>query len=173
VNPDNLSVEVQNELAVFAATLINSVRQQFGLSAVEVTQGAQEFARTLTRNYKATHGNTVPFFNYNQPGKNGHIGIGPHDRTIIEQAATSVGLKANDDNMYENIGFFDDVHTVNGIKRSIYNSIKYMLFTDFTYGNTFGHTVNLLRSDKTNPSAPVYLGVSTETVGGLNTHYVI
>lgn len=173
VNPDNLSVEVQNELAVFAATLINSVRQQFGLSAVEVTQGAQEFARTLTQNYKATHGNTVPFFNYNQPGKNGHIGIGPHDRTIIEQAATSVGLKANDDNMYENIGFFDDVHTVNGIKRSIYNSIKYMLFTDFTYGNTFGHTVNLLRSDKTNPSAPVYLGVSTETVGGLNTHYVI
>ncbi|XCY66366.1 hypothetical protein ABG807_01475 [Streptococcus iniae] len=42
----------------------------------------------------------------------------------------------NDDNMYENLGFFDDVHTVNGIKRSIYNSVRYMLFTDYLHGNT-------------------------------------
>lgn len=173
VNPDKLTPEIQDELALFAASMINSVRSQLGLSPIVVSKGSQEFARILTTTYKATHGTRVPFFNYGQPGVAGHYGIGPHDRTLIENAATSVGLIRNDDNMYENIGFFNDVYTVNGIKRSIYNSLRYMLFTDNMHGNTFGHTVNLLRSDKTNPSAPVYLGVSTETVAGLGTHYVV
>lgn len=173
VNIDQLTPEVQNELALFAASMINSVRQQLGLSQLVVSQGSQDFARYLTTSYKATHGNSRPFFNYGQAGVAGHYGIGPHDKTIIEASAQKVGLIPNDDNMYENLGFFDDVHTVNGIKRSIFNSIRYMLFTDYLHGNTLGHTVNFLRSDKSNPSAPVYLGVSTSSVGGLNTHYVV
>ncbi|VTS45077.1 membrane anchored protein [Streptococcus porcinus] len=173
VNPDKLTPEVQNELALFAAAMINSVRQQLGLPPVVVSEGAQAFVRTLTTSYKATHGTKVPSFSYGQPGVAGHYGVGPHDKTLIERAATSVGLIPNDDNMYEDIGFFNDVHTVNGIKRSIYNTIKYMLFTDHLHGNTFGHTVNLLRVDKTNPRATVHLGVSTETVAGLGTHFVV
>ncbi|AGM99664.1 SEC10/PgrA surface exclusion domain-containing protein [Streptococcus iniae] len=173
VNIDQLTPEVQNELALFATSMINSVRQQLGLSQLIVSQGSQDFARYLTTSYKATHGNTRPFFNYGQAGVAGHRGIGPHDKTIIQASAQKVGLIPNDDNMYENLGFFDDVHTVNGIKRSIYNSVRYMLFTDYLHGNTLGHTVNFLRWDKTNPSAPVYLGVSTSSVGGLNTHYVV
>lgn len=173
VNPDKLTPEVQNELALFAAAMINSVRQQLGLPPVVVSEGAQAFVRALTTSYKATHGTKVPSFTYGQPGVAGHYGVGPHDKTLIERAATSVGLIPNDDNMYEDIGFFNDVHTVNGIKRSIYNTIKYMLFTDHLHGNTFGHTVNLLRVDKSNPNAPVHLGVSTETVAGLGTHFVV
>lgn len=174
VDPNNLSTAVQDELALFASQMINSVRKELNLAPVVVTRGSQEFAKILTTSYKATHGNTIPNFTYGVPDNHGHYGVGPHDRTIIEASASSVGLVRNDDNMYENIGFFNDVPTVNGIKRSIYNSLKYMLFTDYLHGNIFGHTVNLLRSDKVNPSAPVYLGFSTETVGGgLNTHFVI
>ncbi|WP_251006277.1 SEC10/PgrA surface exclusion domain-containing protein [Streptococcus equi] len=75
--------------------------------------------------------------------------------------------------MYENLGAFNEVHTVNGIKRGIYDSIKYMLFTDHLHGNTYGHAVNFLRVDKTDPNAPVYLGFSTSNVESLNEHFVI
>ncbi|MFZ8207907.1 SEC10/PgrA surface exclusion domain-containing protein, partial [Streptococcus pyogenes] len=127
VDPDNLTPEVQNELAQFAAHMINSVRRQLGLPPVTVTAGSQEFARLLSTSYKKTHGNTRPSFVYGQPGVSGHYGVGPHDKTIIEDSAGASGLIRNDDNMYENIGAFNDVHTVNGIKRGIYDSIKYML----------------------------------------------
>ncbi|WP_159561578.1 SEC10/PgrA surface exclusion domain-containing protein [Streptococcus halichoeri] len=173
VNPDNLSQDVQNELAQFAAAMINQVRTQLGLPPVAVTEGSQEFARKLTQNYKTTHNNTRPNFQFGVAGIAGHKGIGPHDKTIIENSAQAVGLRANDDNMYESIGFFNDVYTVNGLKRSIYNSLRYMFFEDYTYGNTFGHTVNLLRTDKVNPTKPIYLGFSTDTVQGLNTHFLL
>lgn len=173
VDPDNLSQEVQNELAQFAAQMINDVRKQLGLVPVTVTVGSQEFARLLTKSYKETHQNTRPSFVYGQAGTAGHYGVGPHDKTIIEASASTVGLRPNDDNMYENLGAFNEVHTVNGIKRGIYDSIKYMLFTDHLHGNTYGHAVNFLRVDKTNPSAPVYLGFSTSNVGSLNEHFVI
>ncbi|XCY70841.1 hypothetical protein ABG808_04695 [Streptococcus iniae] len=55
--------------------MINSVRQQLGLSQLIVSQGSQDFARYLTTSYKATHGNTRPFFNYGQAGVAGHRGI--------------------------------------------------------------------------------------------------
>ncbi|NGL83642.1 SEC10/PgrA surface exclusion domain-containing protein [Streptococcus equi] len=173
VDPDNLSQEVQNELAQFAAQMINDVRKQLGLVPVTVTVGSQEFARLLTKSYKATHQNTRPSFVYGQVDASGHRGVGPHDQTIIEESAVKVGLRQKDDNMYENLGAFNEVHTVNGIKRGIYDSIKYMLFTDHLHGNTYGHAVNFLRVDKTNPNAPVYLGFSTSNVGSLNEHFVI
>ncbi|HEP1351076.1 SEC10/PgrA surface exclusion domain-containing protein [Streptococcus pyogenes] len=173
VDPDNLTPEVQNELAQFAAHMINSVRRQLGLPPVTVTAGSQEFARLLSTSYKKTHGNTRPSFVYGQPGVSGHYGVGPHDKTIIEDSAGASGLIRNDDNMYENIGAFNDVHTVNGIKRGIYDSIKYMLFTDHLHGNTYGHAINFLRVDKRNPNAPVYLGFSTSNVGSLNEHFVM
>ncbi|MGG6797454.1 UNVERIFIED_CONTAM: SEC10/PgrA surface exclusion domain-containing protein [Streptococcus canis] len=173
VDPDNLTPEVQNELAQFAAHMINSVRQQFGLVPVVVTAGSQEFARLLSTSYKQTHGNVRPSFVYGQPSVSGHYGVGPHDKTIIEASAVAVGLVQRDDNMYENIGAFNDVHTVNGIKRGIYDSIKYMLFTDNLHGNTYGHAVNFLRVDKHRPDAPVYLGFSTSNVQSLNEHFVI
>lgn len=173
VDPDNLSQEVQNELAQFAAQMINDVRKQLGLVPVTVTVGSQEFARLLTKSYKETHQNTRPSFVYGQAGTAGHYGVGPHDKTIIEASASTVGLRPNDDNMYENLGAFNEVHTVNGIKRGIYDSIKYMLFTDHRDGNTYGHAVNFLRVDKTDPNAPVYLGFSTSNVGSLNEHFVI
>ncbi|HEL1004959.1 TPA: SEC10/PgrA surface exclusion domain-containing protein [Streptococcus equi subsp. zooepidemicus] len=173
VDPDNLSQDIQNELAQFAAQMINDVRKQLGLVPVTVTVGSQEFARLLTKSYKETHQNTRPSFVYGQVDASGHYGVGPHDKTIIEASASTVGLRPNDDNMYENLGAFNEVHTVNGIKRGIYDSIKYMLFTDHLHGNTYGHAVNFLRVDKTNPSAPVYLGFSTSNVGSLNEHFVI
>ncbi|MGT2934541.1 SEC10/PgrA surface exclusion domain-containing protein [Streptococcus castoreus] len=173
VDPDNLTPEVQNELAQFAAQMLNAVRQQLGLPPVVVTAGSQEFARLLSKSYKQTHGNVRPSFVYGQPGVSGHYGVGPHDKTIIEASAESVGLRKNDDNMYENLGAFNDVRTVNGIKRGIYDCIKYMLFNDHLHGNTYGHAVNFLRVDKNNPSAPVYLGFSTSGVQSLTEHFVI
>nr|WP_231199781.1 SEC10/PgrA surface exclusion domain-containing protein [Streptococcus equi] len=173
VDPDNLSQEVQNELAQFAAQMINDVRKQLGLVPVTVTVGSQEFARLLTKSYKETHQNTRPSFVYGQVDASGHRGVGPHDQTIIEESAVKVGLRQKDDNMYENLGAFNEVHTVNGIKRGIYDSIKYMLFTDHLHGNTYGHAVNFLRVDKTDPNAPVYLGFSTSNVESLNEHFVI
>ncbi|QZT27004.1 SEC10/PgrA surface exclusion domain-containing protein [Streptococcus dysgalactiae] len=173
VDPDNLTPEVQNELAQFAAHMINGVRQQLGLVPVVVTTGSQEFARLLSTSYKQTHGNVRPWFVYGQPGAAGHYGVGPHDKTLIEASAVATGLVQRDDNMYENVGAFNDVHTVNGIKRGIYDSIKYMLFTDNLHGNTYGHAVNFLRVDKHRPEAPVYLGFSTSNVESLNEHFVI
>ncbi|WP_251006278.1 SEC10/PgrA surface exclusion domain-containing protein [Streptococcus equi] len=84
VDPDNLSQEVQNELAQFAAQMINDVRKQLGLVPVTVTVGSQEFARLLTKSYKETHQNTRPSFVYGQVDASGHRGVGPHDQRLLK-----------------------------------------------------------------------------------------
>lgn len=144
VDPANLSTDVQNELASFVAAMLNPVRQQLGLTQVEVVAGAQDFAKRL-----ANHITSL-----------GTLPQGLHDFAAIRSNATAVGLKSGDTFAYEALGMTGGTaRTVNDLKAGIYYTLKMMIFEDHKWSQDLGHTLNLLRND----APKVYLGVGTST----------
>lgn len=140
IDPNNLSEAVQNEVAQFVEAILNGVRGELGLAAVTVTKTVQEMAAAIATEYR-------------------RAGFGilnnPHSSTIIGKAASSVGLKPNDNRGYESLGFFGKPTTVDQLKASFYNGIVYMLFNDG--GSKYGHTISLLQNSN---KGPYYLGIS-------------
>lgn len=152
VDVNNMTREVQDELAIFAVTLLNSVRNQVGTSSMEVVAGAQEFSRIMARAYKANNGNTRP--------------ATAHDYNALAAAGAATGVNWQ----YENMAWYGgNSQTVDGIKRAIYEGIRYMLFTDDLAQQKYAHAASFFRESA---SGTMYLGVSTTTVGTYGTeHY--
>lgn len=140
INPDNLSVEIQNELAQFTGELLNDVRTQLGLTTLTVTKTAQEFAAAIANDYRRTG-----FGNLNNA----------HNFSIVGKQAQNHGLSYSDNRGYESLGFFGNAKTVDQLKNYFYNSIVYMLFNDVT--SNYGHTISLLQN---NNKGSYYLGVA-------------
>ncbi|HFI0037865.1 TPA: SEC10/PgrA surface exclusion domain-containing protein [Streptococcus suis] len=151
VDPSNLSTEVQDELAQFAAEIINGVRSELGLTKVTVTRSAQDFAKKVVAAYNQKN---VPFLT--------------HDDVHYE-VAQSMGLNYYDDRGYESIGTtFSKGSTVDELKRSYYQSIVFFLFNDSS--SLFGHTISMLQSGSQN----YYLGVSPRvTTNGLQNQFLM
>lgn len=141
IDPNNLSVDVQNEMAQFVGEILNDVRGQLGLTALTVTKSAQQFATAVAAEYSRTSFGTMS---------------NPHSSAIIGKNAQSVGLLASDNRGYESLGFFGTARTVDQLKNYFYNSIVYMLFNDVT--SRYGHTISLLQNSN---NGPYYLGVSS------------
>lgn len=139
IDPNNLSTEVQNEIALFTAEILNSVRSELGLSPVTVTTSAQEFAKRVVTAYNQV----------NQPALS-------HNFTLIRQAAVNSGLRATDNRGYESLGSFGNATNVDQLKNLFYTSIVYMLFNDSS--SDFGHTVSLLQDSGSNS---YYLGAAS------------
>ncbi|CAM3420576.1 SEC10/PgrA surface exclusion domain-containing protein [Streptococcus pluranimalium] len=141
IDPNNLSTEVQNELAQFVGDLLNDVRGQLGLTAFTVTKTAQELASAIAAEYRRA-GFGVP--------------SNPHSSAIIGKHAQNVGLSATDNRGYESLGFFGNARTVDQLKNYFYNGIVYMLFNDVS--SKYGHTISLLQNSN---NGPYYIGVSS------------
>ncbi|HEL2738564.1 TPA: SEC10/PgrA surface exclusion domain-containing protein [Streptococcus suis] len=139
IDPNNLSTEVQNEIALFTAEILNGVRSELGLSPVTVTTSAQEFAKRVVTAYNQV----------NQPALS-------HNFTLIRQAAVNSGLRATDNRGYESLGSFGNATNVDQLKNLFYTSIVYMLFNDSS--SDFGHTVSLLQDSGSNS---YYLGAAS------------
>ncbi|WP_438831571.1 SEC10/PgrA surface exclusion domain-containing protein [Streptococcus pluranimalium] len=141
IDPNNLSTEVQNEMAQFVGDLLNDVRGQLGLTAFTVTKTAQELASAIAAEYRRT-GFGVP--------------SNPHSSAIIGKHAQNAGLSATDNRGYESLGSFGNARTVDQLKNYFYNSIVYMLFNDVS--SKYGHTISLLQNSN---NGPYYIGVSS------------
>ncbi|HFI0795195.1 TPA: SEC10/PgrA surface exclusion domain-containing protein [Streptococcus suis] len=139
IDPNNLSTEVQNEIALFTAELLNGVRSELGLSPVTVTTSAQEFAKKVATAYNQV----------NQPARS-------HNFTLIGQAAVASGLRASDNRGYESLGDFGKATNVDQLKRLFYISVVYMLFNDSS--SNYGHTISLLQDTGTDS---YYLGATS------------
>lgn len=141
IDPNNLSTEVQNEMAQFVGDILNDVRGQLGLTALTVTKTAQGFASAIASEYR-------------------RAGFGvlsnPHSSAIIGKHAQNAGLSATDNRGYESLGFFGNARTVDQLKNYFYNGIVYMLFNDVS--SSYGHTISLLQNSN---NGPYYLGVSS------------
>ncbi|HFU3800830.1 TPA: SEC10/PgrA surface exclusion domain-containing protein [Streptococcus suis] len=141
IDPNNLSTEVQNEIALFTAEILNGVRSELGLSPVTVTTSSQDFAKKVAIAYNQA----------NQPMRE-------HNFALIGQAATASGLRATDNRGYESLGDFGKATTVDQLKYLFYTSVVFMLFNDSS--SNYGHTTSLLQDSGTDS---YYLGATSRT----------
>ena len=152
---NHLSAEVQDELAIFNAHLINDFRQLMGTDDIPVlvNRDMQKVAQ------KATQLST------NQYG---------HDLDALNTVAKEVGLnQGNQGLLAENIGFqnSDNVITLADLKQQAYNNMIMMLFYD--KHADWGHALNFAGLDRKSVTLQ-YIGVATRKtdLGLVAMHYV-
>lgn len=152
---NHLSAEVQDELAIFNAQLINDFRQLMGTDDIPVlvNRDMQKVAQ------KATQLST------NQYG---------HDLDALNTVAKEVGLnQGNQGLLAENIGFqnADNVITLADLKQQAYNNMIMMLFYD--KHADWGHALNFAGLDRKSVTLQ-YIGVATRKtdLGLVAMHYV-
>ena len=139
---NHLSAEVQDELAIFNAHLINDFRRLMGTDDIPVlvNRDMQKVAQ------KASQLST------NQYG---------HDLDALNTVAKEVGLnQGNQGLLAENIGFqnADDVVTLADLKQQAYNNVIMMLFYD--KHADWGHALNFAGLDRKSVTLQ-YIGVAT------------
>lgn len=152
---NHLSAEVQDELAIFNAHLINDFRRLMGTDDIPVlvNRDMQKVAQ------KATQLST------NQYG---------HDLDALNTVAKEVGLnQGNQGLLAENIGFqkADNVVTLADLKQQAYNNMVMMLFYD--KHADWGHALNFAGLDRKSVTLQ-YIGVATRKtdLGLIAMHYV-
>ena len=152
---NHLSTEIQDELAIFNAHLINDFRRLMGADDIPVlvNRDMQKVAQ------KATQLST------NQYG---------HDLDALNAVAKEFGLnQGNQGLLAENIGFqnADDVVTLADLKQQAYNNMIMMLFYD--KHADWGHALNFAGLDRKSVTLQ-YIGVATRKtdLGLIAMHYV-
>lgn len=152
---NHLSAEVQDELAIFNAHLINDFRRLMGTDDIPVlvNRDMQKVAQ------KATQLST------NQYG---------HDLDALNTVAKEVGLnQGNQGLLAENIGFQSagNVVTLADLKQQAYENVIMMLFYD-KHAN-WGHALNFAGLDRESVTMQ-YIGVATRKtdLGLIAMHYV-
>lgn len=114
---ENLPENIRTELSLFAADLINQIREQFKLPKVKVTSSAVEFAKIVGNGYTADNWNSL---------------VG-HDARAVNEGARKFGLPTSSDEevakhqqYYENYygyGLATKNVTLAQLKREVYNGI--------------------------------------------------
>ena len=135
VDVANLTPEVEREINLFTADLINQIRDAFGKPRAIVTEDSMRIAKEVAKASKTE---------------------GDHDF----KALTSVG-KEYRVLLSENLGFSDrEVSNLAELKESIYENLIAMMFLDFE--PNWGHALSLASLDNTKPNVShlQYLGVS-------------
>ena len=152
---NHLSTEIQDELAIFNAHLINDFRRLMGTDDIPVlvNRDMQKVAQ------KATQLST------NQYG---------HDLDALNTVAKEVGLNQGNQGLFaENIGFqnADNVVTLADLKQQAYNNMVMMLFYD--KHADWGHALNFAGLDRKSVTLQ-YIGVATRKtdLGLIAMHYV-
>jgi len=152
---NHLSAEVQDELAIFNAHLINDFRQLMGTDDIPVlvNRDMQKVAQKVTQ------------LSTNQYG---------HDLDALNTVAKEVGLnQGNQGLLAENIGFqnADNVITLADLKQQAYNNMIMMLFYD--KHADWGHALNFAGLDRKSVTLQ-YIGVATRKtdLGLVAMHYV-
>lgn len=164
----DMTPDILEELSLFAASLINSIRQEFGKIDVTVSLGAIKFADEIAKAYEAD--DWSPF------GGKGH------NNAAINEAAKNNGLLEHPGgNLYENLYSYSsssmDSSNVWGyskdyLKRNIYNAILGFLYEDGD--SNWGHAnsiTGLMYGDSTDEC---YFGVSFSKASSpsFSTHFV-
>ena len=121
---NKLSKDEQETLSLFAADLINQVREQMGVKKLTVSPGAIKLAGKVADNYVADNWGWKEL---SDPDKG-------HNNTAINKAAKEEGLEyapANDFQIYENLynrkGESNRM-SMNSAKRFIFESVRKFLF---------------------------------------------
>lgn len=150
VDPAHLTNDQQKDLSIWAASIINPIRQQLGYKPMIVNQSAMDFANAIGQEYVKDN------WDQQQQG---------HDVPAIERAAAKFGLNSTDGNLYEDAdAVSNSVETMNALKAQVYFDLKQFLFYDVL------HAESVIGYNFGNTTAPSYFAISTDGVGTL--HFV-
>lgn len=141
VDVANLTPEVEREINLFTADLINQIRKQFGSTPVTVTEDSMRIAKEVAKESK-------------------------EDEDHDFKALTGVGEK-NGVLLAENLGFSSHgVSNLAELKEVIYENIIDMMFLD--YGPDWGHALSIASLDNTKEDViyQQYIGVSLRPTNG-------
>ena len=149
VNVDvaNLTPEVEREINLFTADLINQIRDAFGTPRAIVTEDSIRIAREVAKASKEQD---------------------DHDFKALESVEEKNGVL-----IPENLGFSNTgVSTLAGLKEDIYENLIAMMFLDF--GPDWAHAVSIASLDNTKPNV-VYqqyigVGIQPKKSGYFNIH---
>ena len=147
VDVANLTPEVEHEINLFTADLINQIRKQFDSAPVTVTEDSMRIAKEVAKASK-------------------------EDEDHDFKALTGVGEK-NGVLLAENLGFSSHrVSNLAELKEVIYENIIDMMFLD--YGPDWGHALSIASLDNTKEDViyQQYIGVSLRPTneGTFNIH---
>ena len=135
VDVANLTPEVEREINLFTADLINQIRDAFGTPRAIVTEGSMGIAKEVAKASKTE---------------------GDHDFDALDKVGKDYGVL-----LAENLGFSDkEVSNLAELKESIYENLIAMMFLDFE--PNWGHALSLASLDNTKPDVVYqqYIGVS-------------
>ena len=131
----NLTSEVEREINLFTADLINQIRDAFGTPRAIVTEDSMGIAKEVAKASKTE---------------------GDHDFVALDKVGKDYGVL-----LAENLGFSDtEVSNLAELKESIYENLIAMMFLDFE--PNWGHALSLASLDNTKPNVVYqqYIGVS-------------
>ena len=147
VDVANLTPEVEREINLFTAELINQIRDAFGTPRAIVTEDSIRIAREVAKASKEQD---------------------DHDFKALESVEEKNGVL-----IPENLGFSNTgVSTLAGLKEDIYENFIAMMFLDF--GPDWAHAVSIASLDNTKPNV-VYqqyigVGIQPKKSGYFNIH---
>ena len=147
VDIKNLTPEVEREINLFTADLINQIRDAFGTPRAIVTEDSIRIAREVAKASKEQE---------------------DHDYKALESVESENGVL-----IPENLGFSNTgVSTLAGLKEDIYENLVAMMFLDF--GPDWAHAVSIASLDNTKPNV-VYqqyigVGIQPKKSGYFNIH---
>lgn len=159
---ENLPENIRTELSLFAADLINQIREQFKLPKVKVTSSAVEFAKIVGDGYTADNWDA-------QEG---------HDARAVNEGARKFGLLTSSDEevakhqqYYENYygyGLATKNVTLAQLKREVYNGIIGFMFN----GQEWLHAQSIAGINYGTPDEE-YFGLDFSISNGwTNIHYI-
>lgn len=135
VDVANLTPEVEREINLFTADLINQIRDAFGTPRAIVTEDSMRIAKEVAKESKTE---------------------GDHDFDALDKVGKEYGVL-----LAENLGFSDtEVSNLAELKESVYENLIAMMFLDFE--PNWGHALSLASLDNTKPDVVYqqYIGVS-------------
>lgn len=135
VDVANLTPEVEREINLFTADLINQIRDAFGTPHAIVTEDSMRIAKEVVKASKLE---------------------GDHDFTAMKEVGKEYGVL-----LAENLGFgAEEVSTLAELKEAIYENLISMIFNDSE--PKWGHALSLASLDNTKPNVVYqqYIGVS-------------
>ena len=138
VDVANLTPEVEREINLFTADLINQIRKQFGSAPVTVTEDSMRIAREVAKASKEE---------------------GDHDFEALDGVEAKNGVLIS-----ENLGFSaDEVTNLAELKEAIYENFISMIFNDSE--PKWGHALSLSSLDRKKPNVVYqqYVGVGIRT----------
>ena len=148
VDIKNLTPEVEREINLFTADLINQIRDAFGTPRAIVTEDSMRIAREVAKASKEQE---------------------DHDFGAMRNVGSDNGVL-----LAENLGFSTNnkVSNLAELKEDVYENIIDMVFLDF--GPDWGHALSIASLDNTNPNVVYqqYIGVGIQPTkrGYFNIH---